>query len=526
MTTLIIVAIIAITAGIGLGLYFGLNRGRAQATAELSGQIKDNRAEAARLMEEAKRDAEQQRQKALLDGRARAQKLQESEEERLRGLYDEYREHEKAVDERENALKKMQQGVASRERELSKLQKDAQKLSDDAAQKLLETEARHNEYLEKLEKTASITAEEAKAELVEIIAKEARHDAAHTVREIREQAQQEGEEEARKIITLAIERLAVDTVSARASFYVQIPDEKTKGKLIGSEGKNVKAFEAETGVQLIMGDQETSVQISGYNPIKREVAKRALERLIKTDNIHPHKIEEIVGKENKKVAALMRAAAEDTLDRLKIGRMHPEMVRLLGNLRFRTSYGQNVLDHTYEVAKLSAQMAVELGYSAKLAMRAGLLHDIGKAVDFETEGTHPELGMALCEKYGEAFEVGHAAGHHHDDMESSTPYTVIVSAADAISGGRPGARRQATADFAKRMKQFEEIAHSFNGIENAFAIQAGRELRLIVRPGEISDEDMPFLASEVAKKIQAEMDYPGKIKVTVIREFKAVQTVH
>jgi len=288
----------------------------------------------------------------------------------------------------------------------------------------------------------------------------------------------------------------------------------------------VKAFEAETGVQLMMNDQESSVTISGFNPIKREVAKRSLEKLIKTDNVHPRKIEEIVSKENKRVVAVMRAAAEDTLDRLKVGKMHPELVRLIGHLRFRTSYGQNVLDHTYECAKISAQMAAELGYSAKIGMRAGLLHDIGKAVDFETEGTHPELGLQLCEKYGEDPLVAHAAGHHHDDMEASHPYTVIVSAADAISGGRPGARRQANSDFAKRMKQFEEIAHSFRGIDNAYAIQAGRELRLIVRPGDITDADMPFLASEVAKKIQADMDYPGKIKVTVIREFKASQVVH
>lgn len=494
--------------------------------AEYAGRVADTRAEAEKHLAAAREEATRLREQALVDARRKANRIHEEEEEKLRALYDELHKAEEEFGKREDTLKRMQRGVAERERDLNRLQKKADAITLQQTEKLKEIETRQAEYLDKLEKVASLTAEEAKAELVEMVKGEARHEAAHLIREIREQAQQEGEDEARKIITLAIERLAVETVSARSTFIFPLPDEKLKGRIIGPEGKNVKAFEAETGVQLMMNDQESSVTISGFNPIKREVAKRSLEKLIKTDNVHPRKIEEIVSKENKRVAAVMRAAAEDTLDRLKVGKMHPELVRLIGHLRFRTSYGQNVLDHTYECAKISAQMAAELGYSAKIGMRAGLLHDIGKAVDFETEGTHPELGLQLCEKYGEDPLVAHAAGHHHDDMEASHPYTVIVSAADAISGGRPGARRQANSDFAKRMKQFEEIAHSFRGIDNAYAIQAGRELRLIVRPGDITDADMPFLASEVAKKIQADMDYPGKIKVTVIREFKATQVVH
>ncbi len=521
----ILILIVAAIA-VALAVYFTRKTTRAAVTAELSGTLKDNTQQAAQILAQAKQDAQRALERAQVEARIKTKRISEDEEDRLRGLYDEYKAHEEDFLKREETFKRMQQGVAARERDLNKLQKEVQKKVDLAEEKRLELEKQQGEYLEKIEKVAAISVEDAKKELLEMMKGEARHEAAHLVREIRDQAQKEGEDEARKIITLAIERLAVDTVSTRATYFVPIPDERTKGKLIGSEGKNVKAFEAETGVQLIMGDQENSVQISCFNPVKREIAKRALERMIASDNIHPRKIEEFVGRETKKVGAVMRAAAEDTLDRLKIGRMHPELVRLLGHLRFRTSYGQNVLDHTYECAKISAQMAAELGLSASIGMRAGLLHDIGKAVDFETEGTHPELGEELCQKYGESVEVAHAAGHHHDDMESSTPYTVIVSAADAISGGRPGARRQANADFAKRMQQFEEIAHSFQGIEHAYAIQAGRELRLIVRPGDINDDDMPFLASEVAKKIQAEMDYPGKIKVTVIREFKAMQTVH
>ncbi|HXH28703.1 MAG TPA: ribonuclease Y, partial [Candidatus Polarisedimenticolia bacterium] len=379
---------------------------------------------------------------------------------------------------------------------------------------------------EQLGKIADMTVEDARQMLLGNLRQEVRFEAAKMIREAREEAQQRAEMEAGKIISLAIERTASDWSAERSVTTFPIASDRLKGRIIGHEGKNIRAFERSTGVQLLMDEQPGAVVLSCFNPIKREVARLTLERLLKEGNINPRRIDELVDKFQRRVEEQMLRAGQEALKELGINGMHPELVRTLGRLRYRTSYGQNVLMHSIEVAKLTSIMASELGMDGTLAKRAGLLHDIGKAIDFEREGTHPEIGVEVASRYHEHPIVINAIGSHHEDAEVIHPISVLVSAADAISGSRPGSRRKSVVDYVQRIEKLEGLANEMEGVEQCYAIQAGREIRVIARPDKVDDDHLALLASDLAKKIQSQMEYPGRIKVTVIREMRATDTAH
>ncbi|PYQ11906.1 MAG: ribonuclease Y [Acidobacteria bacterium] len=441
-----------------------------------------------------------------LKGRVRtAQKQQQSLEDKDRNLQQRLEE-----------VRKQAERIQESERRLQALQSEATE-NRDRYRRLREDTNR------RLEQIAGLGVEEAKKMLLSNLRAETRFEAARMIREIKEEAQRTADAEASKIIALAIERLASEVTAARSVTSIPIPSAKVKGRIIGYEGKNIRAFEKTTGVQLLMDEAPDTLVLSCFNPIKREVARVALERLLKDGNIHPRRIEEVVEKSRRKVEESILRAGEETVKDLGIKGIHPEMVRVLGRLKYRTSYGQNVLEHSIEVAKLTAMMATELGMDATLALRAGLLHDIGKAIDFEREGTHPEIGAEVGAKYGEHEVVINAIASHHDDVEVTTPISVLVGAADAISGSRPGARRKTLVDYAKRIERLEGIANSYDGVEQSYAIQAGREIRVIAVPEKIDDAQVSLLANDLAQRIQKEMEYPGRIKVTVIREMRATE---
>ncbi|HET7321649.1 MAG TPA: ribonuclease Y, partial [Longimicrobiaceae bacterium] len=373
-----------------------------------------------------------------------------------------------------------------------------------------------------LEQLAGLTAEDAKRELVHSVEEAARADAANRVREIRETARRNAEREAKKIISLAIQRIAADHTAETTVSVVSLPSDEMKGRIIGREGRNIRAFEQATGIDVIIDDTPEAVVLSGFDPVRRETARIALEKLVSDGRIHPGRIEDVVTKSRKEVETGMREAAEEVLYELGIHGLHPEIVKVLGRLKFRTSYGQNQLLHSKEVALLAGNMAAEMGFDFTLAKRMGLLHDVGKGLTHEHEGTHVELGWNLCKKYDEPDQVLNAIKAHHDEEPHRYPETFLVTAADAISGSRPGARRENFETYVKRLERLEEIATSFPGVERCFAIQAGRELRILVTPDQVSDEDMARLSEETARRIEQELQYPGQIKVVVVRETRAV----
>ena len=374
-----------------------------------------------------------------------------------------------------------------------------------------------------LERVASLTSEEAKNELIAAIENDARRDAAVLVRDIEQKAKQEGEQKARNIITLAIQRCAADHVAESTVSVVPLPNDEMKGRIIGREGRNIKALETATGVELIIDDTPEAVILSSFDPIRRDIARIALERLIVDGRIHPARIEDMVEKVRKEVDVQIKEAGESAIFDVGIHNMHPELVKLLGRLKYRTSYGQNVLKHSLEVAHIAGLLAGELGLDATIAKRAGLLHDIGKSVDHEVEGTHIQIGVELAKKYRESPAVIHCIAAHHNDVEPETLEAVLVQAADAVSGARPGARRETLSNYLKRLEKLEEIANSFPGVEKCFAIQAGREIRIIIKPDMVSEEGAVIVAKDIAKRIEDEMVYPGQIKVNVVRETRTVE---
>ncbi|MEJ2541077.1 MAG: ribonuclease Y [Gemmatimonadota bacterium] len=374
----------------------------------------------------------------------------------------------------------------------------------------------------KLEALAGLSSREARNRLMEDLLEEARAEGANAVREAKETAQREAEREARKILALAIQRMAADTTAELTVSVVQLPSDEMKGRVIGREGRNIRAFEQATGIDVVIDDTPEAVVLSGYDPVRREVARIALERLVEDGRIHPGRIEEMVEKARTEVEQGMTEAAEEVLYELGIHNVHPEIIRTLGRLRFRTSYGQNQLQHSREVALLAGSMAAEMGLDVAVAKRAGLLHDVGKGMTHEHEGTHVELGYRLCSKYGEGEVVLNAIRAHHDEEPHRFPETFLVTAADAISGSRPGARREMFDGYVKRLENLEELAMAHEGVERCFAIQAGRELRVMVEPDRVSDADMAQISEAVARQIEEELQYPGQIKVVVIRETRAV----
>lgn len=481
--------------------------------------------------------AEQEKERLVTGARTDAENLRKAEvlagkEEAFRAKEEWEREEARRRDELERAERRMDERAESLDRKLQSLDEKIQAQDQRASQivqreKAVEAQTaqlaeRFAEVQHRLEALAGLNAEEAKRHLMTGMEEAARAEAAQRIREIKEEAKRDAEREAKKIISLAIQRIAADHTAETTVSVVALPSDEMKGRIIGREGRNIRAFEQATGIDVIIDDTPEAVVLSGFDPVRRETARIALEKLVSDGRIHPGRIDDVVTKSRKEVENGMREAAEEILYELGIHGVHPEIIKVLGRLKFRTSYGQNQLLHSKEVALLAGNMAAEMGFDVSLAKRMGLLHDVGKGMTHEHEGTHVELGWNLCKKYGESEQVLNAIKAHHDEEPHLYPETFLVTAGDAISGSRPGARRENFETYVKRLERLEEIATSFPGVERCFAIQAGRELRIMVTPEQISDEDMTRLSEETARRIEAELQYPGQIKVVVIRETRAV----
>jgi len=478
--------------------------------------------EANRILAAAQEDAERTLKAAELAGREAAYRAKEQWEREEARRRDELAQLEHRLEERRTALDRKYDLLDERERQLEDREKELDRRLSAVEAKAAEFERLTAEASRRLESLAGITAEEAKRQLIQEIEDRARAEAANTVREIKENARREGEREAKNIIALAIQRMAADQTAESTVSVVSLPSDEMKGRIIGREGRNIRAFEQATGIDVIIDDTPEAVILSGFDPVRRETARISLEKLVADGRIHPGRIEEVVAKSRKEVDESMVQAAEEVLYELGIHGVHAEIVKVLGRLKFRTSYGQNQLLHSKEVAILAGSMAAEMGLDVQMAKRMGLLHDIGKGLTHEHEGTHVELGWNLCKKYGEPDQVLNAIKAHHDEEPHRYPETFLVTAADAISGARPGARREMLETYVKRLEKLEEIAQSFPGVERCFAIQAGREIRVMVDPERVDDAAMAEMSEQIARRLEEELQYPGQIKVVVIRETRAV----
>ena len=472
----------------------------------------------------ARREADKIRQKALLEAREEILEQRGKAERDMRSQRGQIQKRERDLKREVDALVE-REAQLQQERERLEEQRGALVAGETAlSQAQAEVERLREEENTRLEEVSRLTRDEARRQLLLNLKAQSRLEAATLIKEARDEAQRTADQEATKILTLAIERLASDVSAERTVSHFELPaGTEIKGRVIGQEGKNIRAFEKATGIQLLLEEGSSTVTLSGYHPVNREVARRVLETLVKDGNIHPRRIEELTRRARRRLDDEMRRAGQEALRELSIGGVHAEIVGLLGRLRFRTSYGQNVLSHSIEVAWLTGMLAAELRLDEKLARRAGLLHDVGKAIDYEREGTHPEIGAELAQRCGEPEAVVNAIASHHEDCEATSPISVLVAAADALSGARPGARRKSVAEYIKRIEKLEEIANSMRGVEQSYAIQAGREIRVIAQSRELDDARAELLATDLAARIQSEMDYPGKIKVTVIRETRAVE---
>jgi len=480
------------------------------------------RDEAARIVERAGQDAERLRKEAELAGKESVFLAKESWEREEGDRRREVKELEGRLEERRAGLDRREDGLARREGDLAGQENALAGKMDALRAQTEDLERQRATARERLEKLAGITGEDAKRQLVQEFEEEARAEAANRVREIKESARRDAEREARDIIALAIQRIAADHTAESTVSVVSLPSDEMKGRIIGREGRNIRAFEQATGIDVIIDDTPEAVILSGFDPVRRETARISLEKLISDGRIHPGRIEEVVSKSRKEVDAAMIEAAEEILYELGVHGVHAEIVKVLGRLKYRTSYGQNQLLHSKEVAIVAGNMAMEMGLDATLTRRMGLLHDVGKGLTHDHEGTHVELGYALCERHGEPDHVLNAIRAHHDEEPHRYPETFLVTAADAISGARPGARREMFETYVKRLEKLESIAQGFEGVERCFAIQAGREIRVMVDPENVSDEAMASLSDRVARRLEEELQYPGQIKVVVIRETRAV----
>ena len=486
-------------------------------------QLETAKAESGRLIAEAKKEADIRRKEARLEAREEWMKLKSDFEKEANSKRQELEARQKQVAEQDAIVQKKTDLIATRDKELIQREKSTQAREKGIELREQELEgiiARQNERLQKI---AQMTPEEAKKQLMDNMINVAKVDAAQYIKEIREKAEADADKEAKEIILQSIYRCAADHTVETTVSVVNLPSDEMKGRIIGREGRNIRSFETATGIDVIVDDTPEAVILSGYDPVRREIARMALEKLISDGRIHPTRIEEVVEKSQKEMDVIIREAGEQACFELGVHGLHPDLVKMLGKLHFRTSYGQNVLAHAKEVAQLCGLMAAELELDAAAAKRCGLLHDIGKAIDRETEGTHTEIGADFVRRYKEAPEVVNAIESHHGDVPMIGPYPVLVQAADAISGARPGARREPLEAYIKRLQQLEELADSFKGVAKAYAIQAGREIRVIVENETLDDLGTSILASDIADKIEKEMQYPGQIKVTVVRETRATE---
>jgi len=472
--------------------------------------------EAKRIISEAERDAETKKREALVEAKDEIYKMRSDAERENRERRQELQQLERRLLQKEESLDRKSDSLERKEESLQHKQKEIEKMRQ-------EVEVVLDAQRKELERLSGLTAEEARALILKQVEDDVKHEAAMMIKEVETQAKEEAEKRARNIIALAIQRIAADHVAETTVSVVALPNDEMKGRIIGREGRNIRALETLTGIDLIIDDTPEAVILSGFDPVRREVARIALEKLIADGRIHPARIEEMVEKARKEVDIAIREAGEQATFDADVHGLHPELIKLLGRLQYRTSYGQNVLKHSIEVAHLAGIMAAELGADARLARRAGLLHDIGKAVDHEVEGTHIEIGIDLLRKYKEHEDVIHAMACHHGDYEPQTIEAVLVAAADAISAARPGARRETLETYIKRLQKLEEIANAFDGVEKSYAIQAGREIIIMVKPDKIDDLQAVKIAHDIVKRIESEMEYPGQIKVTVIRETRAVE---
>ena len=481
-------------------------------------QIKEAEARRQKIIDEAEKEVENRLKSAEIEAREKSLAVKSDFEKEIKVKRDSFRDEEKELEQKEREFRNEFGKFKTREQEIKT---EFAKLNE----KKMEVEKQKVEYkrlideeIKKLEVIGSYTAEKAREEVQNKIVDEAKLDAAREVKKIEEKVKSQADDEARKLITMAVQRLASDHVAETTVAVVELPSDDIKGRIIGREGRNIRALEQATGIDLIIDDTPGAVVLSGFDPIRREVARRALEYLTIDGRIHPGRIEDVVGKCKKEVTEEIQKSGEQAVINVGLDNINPEMIKLLGRLKYRTSYTQNVLEHVQEVAFVCGSIAVELGLNENMAKRAGLLHDIGKAIDHQTDGTHTSLGVDIAKRYGEHPFVINAIASHHEDCEAESPYAVLVAAGDTISASRPGARREMLETYVKRMTQLEEIGDSFKGVQKTFAIQSGREVRIIVTPSGTDDQSANILARDVAKRIEKEVTYPGEIKVTVVRE--------
>ena len=475
--------------------------------------------------------AEQKAQNIILDAQNNASNLKKEKvleaKEEIHRLREDY---EKEFKIRRNEVQKSERRILQKEENIDRKLENIEKRENNLAKREQSMNDKHKEidsYIAKqvaeLEKISGYSREEAREILLKEVEGDIRKDASEMIVRIENEAKEEGDKRAREIITTAIQRYAADQVTESTVSVVSLPNDDMKGRIIGREGRNIRAIETLTGVDLIIDDTPEAVILSGFDPVRREIARIALEKLIVDGRIHPARIEEMVQKATKEVNTIIKEEGERACFETGVHNLHPELVKLLGRLKYRTSYGQNVLQHSIEVATLAGMMAEELGLDPKLARRGGLLHDIGKSIDHEVEGTHVEIGVNICKKYKESWKVINAVESHHGDVEPTTLESMLVGAADALSAARPGARRETLESYIKRLENLEKIANTTKGVDKSYAIQAGREIRVAVKPNMVKDDEVPMLAREIAKKIEAELEYPGQIKVNVVRETKATE---
>lgn len=502
-----IIAVVMVLIGLGVGYMMRKN------IAE--GKLNRAETEAARIVADAERLAESKKKEALVEAKEEIHKLRSEADKENRDRRNELQRLERRILQKEEHLDGKLESLEKKEDALHRKEQETKTLKE-------RTEALYDQQMAELERISGMTFEEAKGILLSNVEQEIRHETAVLVKDLEQQAKEEAEKNAREIIASAIQRCAADHVAESTVSVVALPNDEMKGRIIGREGRNIRALETLTGIDLIIDDTPEAVILSGFDPIRREVARIALEKLIVDGRIHPARIEEMVGKARKEVDQVIKDAGEQATFEADVHGLHPEIVRILGRLKYRTSYGQNVLKHSIEVAHLAGMMAAELGCDVTLAKRGGLLHDLGKALDHDMEGSHVQIGVDVAKKYHESVLVQNCIGAHHGDEEFKSVEAVLVAAADAISAVRPGARRETLENYLKRLTKLEEIAESFDGVEKCFAIQAGREIRVMVKPEKIDEAEATLLVREMVRRIESELEYPGQIKVVIIRETRVV----